>query len=163
MFEDQGQKVGFVGLIDGLPFMGGDNWPAKPKEEMLREVAKEYDPEIDDSVSITDLYNLALKISIEQHIVPQGTPVDWIDRMLNEMILSSQRLATHTPRKGNFNAVYFSAEVGDITPKIIEGRLAWQNYCRSVTYIPIQATHMRMLDPEPSKVIAAAIDALLDD
>ncbi|NBT97535.1 MAG: hypothetical protein EBT43_06950, partial [Methylocystaceae bacterium] len=163
MFEDQGQKVGFVGLIDGLPFMGGDNGPAKPKEEMLREMAKEYDPEIDDSVSITDLYNLALKISIEQHIVPQGTPVEWIDRMLNEMILSSRRLATHTPRKGNFNAVYFSAEVGDITPEIIEGRLAWQNYCRSVTYIPIQTTHMRMLDPEPSKVIAAAIDAHIDD
>jgi hypothetical protein len=32
-----------------------------------------------------------------------------------------------------------------------------------VTYIPIQATHSRMLEQEPSKVIAAAIDALLDD
>jgi len=163
MFEDQGQKVGFVGLIDGLPIMSGDNGPAKSKEEMLREMAQDYGLEIDHSVSTADLYNLALKISIEQHIVPQGTPVDWIDRMLNEMILSSQRLAAHTPRKGNFNSVYFSSEAEDPTPEIIEGRLAWQNYCRSVTYIPIQTTHMRMLDLEPSKVIAAAIDALLDD
>ena len=130
---------------------------------MLREIVKNYDPEIDECINSEALYDLALKIAIEQHVVPQGTPVDWIDRMLNEMILSSQRLAAHTPRKGNFDAVYFSAEGEDTTSEIIEGRLAWQNYCRSVTYIPIQAAHMRMLDPEPSKVIAATIDLLLDD
>jgi hypothetical protein len=83
--------------------------------------------------------------------------------MLNEMILSGQRLASYSPRKGSFDAVYFSAEAEDATPEIIEARLAWKDYCKSVTYIPIQATHMRMLEEEPSKVIAAAIDALLDD
>jgi thioesterase domain-containing protein len=163
MFEQQGKKIGFVGLIDGSPFMDVANEPAKSKEEMLREMAKEYDPEIDYSVSVASLYDLALKVSIEQHIVPPGTPVEWLDRMLHEMILSSQRLAAHTPRKGNFDAVYFSAEAEDATPEIIKGRLAWEDYCKSVTYIPIQATHSRMLEEEPSKVIAAAIDALLYD
>ncbi|GDX39459.1 hypothetical protein LBMAG20_16740 [Methylocystaceae bacterium] len=143
--------------------MSGDNGPTKPKEEMLREMVKNYYPEIDECIDTVALNDLALKISIEQHIVPSETPIEWVDRMLNEMILSSQRLATYVPRKGNFNAVYFSAEAEDSTPEIIEGRLAWQNYCRSVTYIPIKSTHMRMLELEPSKVITAAIDAVLDD
>ena len=163
LLEERGQNVGFVGLIDGLPFMDTTNEPVKSKEELLREMAKAYDPEIDDCISSTELFDLALKLSIEQHIVPPGTPIEWLDRMLTEMILSSQRLAAHTPRKGNFDAVYFSAEAGKVAHEIIQDRLAWKDYCRSVTYIPIQARHNRMLDPEPSKVIAAAIDALLDD
>ena len=161
-FEQQGKKIGFVGLIDGLLFMDAAE-PAKSKEEMLRERAKEYDPEIDYSVSVADLYDLALKVYVDQHIVPQGTPIEWLDRMLNEMILSVQRLAGYTPRKGSFDAVYFSAENEEAKPEIIKGRLAWEDYCKSVTYIPVQATHMRMLDLEPSQVIAATIDALLDD
>jgi len=161
-FERQGRKIGFVGLIDGSPFMDAAE-PANSKEEMLREMVKHYGLEIDDSVFSSDLYDLALKISVEQHIVPPGTPIEWLDRVLNEMILSGQRLASYSPCKGSFDAVYFSAEAEDATPKIIEGRLAWKDYCKSVTYIPIQATHMRMLEQAPSKVMAAAIDALLDD
>jgi hypothetical protein len=53
-------------------------------------MAKDYGLEIDDSVFSPELYDLALKVSVEQHIVPQGTPIEWLDRMLSEMNLISQ-------------------------------------------------------------------------
>jgi thioesterase domain-containing protein/acyl carrier protein len=163
LFAERGYVVGLLGLIDGLPRVRRNHETARSNEELLREMLKDHGFDIDDNASTNDLYNLFLKISIDKDFVSPETPVDWIDRMLNEMILSSQRLSAFTPCKGSFKAVYFSAELGDITPEIIEGRLAWKNYCTNVTYIPIHATHTRMLDPEPSRKIAAAIDALLDD
>jgi thioesterase domain-containing protein len=162
-FEESGSAIGFVGFIDGIPFIDRSSKSPESLEEMLREMLRNYGLEIDDSVSYYRLRDLALNIFIEQNIVPSETPVTWIDRMLNEMNLSSQRLFNHIPKKGNFDAVYFSAEQGKISSQGIANGLVWEKYCRSVKFIPIQATHMNILDFEPSKAIAASIDKILDD
>jgi len=161
LFENRGQKVGFVGLIDGTPLVHAGNEFINTKEDILRELVSNYGLKNENYTTKETLYKIAIELLVKQEIIPRDTPVEWIDRILNEMILSGQRLANYIPRKGNFNAVYFSAEAGNITPEIIAGRLAWKSYCRSVSYVPVQATHLTMLDPEPSKVIAATINSLL--
>lgn len=67
----------------------------------------EYGFALNNNITLEELYNLALMIAIEENIVSPDTPIEWLDRILNEMILSRQRLSSHFPRKGNFNAVFF--------------------------------------------------------
>lgn len=103
--EKERRDIGIVGLIDSyLPVSKRHNEPVI-KEEMLCPMANSYGLEIDIAVSYSELCNPALKISVEQHVVPPGTPVAWAVRTLNEMITSDQRLTDYLPYKGKFDAV----------------------------------------------------------
>jgi thioesterase domain-containing protein len=82
--------------------------------------------------------------------------------MLNEMIQSSQRISKLNQSHGSFEAIYFSANKEEQTEKLKEMRMAWKEYCSTIIYIPVDSMHLRMLELEPSKVIAAKIDELIE-
>jgi non-ribosomal peptide synthase protein (TIGR01720 family) len=163
ILEKMGRRIGFVGLIDQPPHIAVQDSQFKTKDEHISEIAKELELVISDNHDSSEISKIFLDFFVNRQIVQPTTPITWVGRFLNEMSLGRRRLESHRVNKGNFDAVFFAGDAVTPTLEIIEERLKWKNYCKSVTYIPIQATHMRMLDPEPSKVIAAAIDALLDD
>lgn len=158
-----GRQIGFVGLIDQPPHIVVQDSQFKTKDEHISEIAKALGLVISDDHDSFEISKILLHFYVNRQIVPPTTPITWVGRFLNEMSLGRRRLECHSVNKGNFDAVFFAGDAVKPTPEIIESRLEWKEYCRNVTYVPIHATHNRMLDPEPSKVIAAAIDAILNN
>lgn len=157
-FEDKGRDIGFVGLIDSFLPKKLNPEDYQSKEEIIIAMARDFGWDVSENIRGEELYNLALSLAVDQGIVPLGTPLEWVDRLLIETSLASSRLMTYQPKIGHFDAVYFSAQLDDRTSESLERKLAWKNYCREVTYISIQENHMRILDAVPSKLIARMID-----
>ena len=109
-----------------------------------------------------DLLELILESFVKEGLVPRETPIQWVDRMLTELLLSGQRLSTHRTRKGNFDLVYLLAASADLDLAANEKRMHWGEYCRSIKYVPVQTKHNGMLDPEPAQLIAKIVDSFLE-
>ena len=158
-------------VASGVFSVMNDEWLTKPKkvnfedcqskEEIIVAMAKDFGLEVKANTSRERLFEIALSLAVNQGIIPIGTPIEWVDRLLNETIAASRRLMDYNPRMGKFDMVYFSAELDDLTPDSLERRLAWEKYCRSVFYFPIQESHMRILDMAPSSIIAKFIDSYI--
>jgi thioesterase domain-containing protein/acyl carrier protein len=160
--EQIGREIGILGLIDSAPKIDQVDISQPTKDEILADIARNYGMDTSGQVSQTEMQQFALDVLIEKKLVPPETPIIWVDRMLNEMIQSSQRIFKLNQSHGNFEAVYFSANKEVQTEKLKEMRMAWKQYCSKVTYIPVESMHLRMLELEPSKVIAAKIDELIE-
>jgi thioesterase domain-containing protein len=160
-FQDKGRDIGFVGLIDSFLPKKINPEDCQSKEEIIIAMAEDFGFEVKANTTREQLFKIALSLAVNQGIIPIGTPLEWVDRLLNETIAASRRLTDYNPRIGKFDMVYFSAELDDLTPDSLERRLAWKKYCRSVVYHPIQEKHMRILDVAPSSIIAKIIDAYI--
>jgi len=163
VFSQMGRQIGTVALMDSTPSSATSGQVVQSREELLRSMAKEYGWKAKKGVGTEALSELVLKYLIEQRQVPAGTPVQWVDRMITELVLSGERLSTHTVAKGNFNTIYFLAAAEQSDHELDEKRLSWTKYCRNVKYVPVQTLHNRMLEADPSKVIAKALDAFFEE
>jgi thioesterase domain-containing protein/aryl carrier-like protein len=161
VFSERGRQIGGVALIDSVLPSGISDQVVQSREALLRSMAKEYGWKETKGVGTDFLLKMVLLYLIEQRQVPVGTPVQWVDRMINEIILSGERLISHDVVKGNFDAVYFLAAAEKTDDEITGKRLIWNHYCRSVQYVPIQTLHNRMLEADPSKAIAKVLDVFL--
>ncbi|MBM3575897.1 MAG: AMP-binding protein, partial [Alphaproteobacteria bacterium] len=159
--ERRGRTIGILGLIDSAPKIDQSDISQPTKDDILSDIARNYGMDISGEVTQSDMQKFALEVLIEEKLIPPGTPIVWVDRMLNEMIQSSQRISSLTQSYGNFEAVYFSANKEEQTEMLIKIRMAWKQYCSKVIYFPVDSMHLRMLELEPSKVIAAKIDELV--
>jgi thioesterase domain-containing protein/acyl carrier protein len=162
VFSQRGRQIGTVALIDSVPSSAISGQVVQSREALLRSMAKEYGWKGKKGVGAEDLSEMVLKYLIEQCQVPAGTPVQWVDRMINEVILSGERLSTHDVAKGNFDAVYFLAAAEKADDELTEKRLSWNHYCRSVQYVPVQTLHNRMLEAGPSKTMAKVLDTFFE-
>ena len=113
------------------------------------------------NVTKAEMYKFALDVLIEKELVPTDTPIVWVDRMLNEMIQSSQRISEINQSHGAFEAIYFIASKENQTKKINDMQQAWKQYCLKITYVSVDSSHLHMLDAEPAKIIASNIDVAL--
>jgi thioesterase domain-containing protein len=161
LLQELGREIGIVALVDSVPVTESIVQPIETREGLLLEIAKEYGWVQSENIETSELSEVVLNFLAHQNQIPSGTPVDWIDRMVQETLLSASRLSEHRTRKGDFDAIYFSAEGERADAELITKRLAWHHYCREVKYFPIDSTHNRMLDPNPSKKIADVVDRIL--
>ncbi len=162
VFAEKGRKIGMVAMMDSVPPSEAYGTVVQTKESLLHAIAKEYGWKPHEGATQDELSRMVLQFFIEQNQVPVGTPVEWIDRMLNELILSGGRISTHRAKNANFDVLYFLASLEKADAELNERRSSWQNYCRKVNYVPIETLHNRMLDPAPSKAMAKVIDSFLE-
>jgi thioesterase domain-containing protein len=160
--EQRGRKIGILGLVDSAPKIDQVDIGQPTKDEILADIARNYGMDTSGHATQTEMQKFALEVLIKDKLVPPGTPIIWVDRMLNEMIQSSQRISKLNQSHGSFEAIYFSANKEEQTEKLKEMRMAWKEYCSTIIYIPVDSMHLRMLELEPSKVIAAKIDELIE-
>jgi thioesterase domain-containing protein len=85
-----------------------------------------------------------------------------MDRLLERTVLDNKMIKKLKPRRGGFDITYFIADAEEVTSEINARRFGWRHYCRSIKYVSVQTRHILMLFPEPSKVIAAAIDDIFE-
>jgi thioesterase domain-containing protein/aryl carrier-like protein len=161
VFSEMGRKIGAVVLMDSAPPTAGPVEEAPSKAQLLQSMAKAYGWEPEENASANELLEMILVSFVKESLVPTGTPIQWVDRMLTELILSGQRLSTHRVRQGDFDLIYLLAAAINPDPEVDDKRLTWDSYCRSVRYVPVQTFHNGMLDPEPAKTIANVVDGLL--
>ncbi|MFM8859330.1 MAG: hypothetical protein ACKOEW_04430, partial [Methylocystis sp.] len=133
------------------------------KNNLIKGYAKEFGYCIDDLVGSDEYLNILKMILTEQNISPEGTTIEWVGRVLNEMYLGNQRIILHEPKKGNFDIVYFSAVSEDTTPDLLKKKRAWRGFCKKITFIPIQEKHSKILEPAPSKLIAEMVDLFFSE
>jgi thioesterase domain-containing protein/aryl carrier-like protein len=162
VFADKGREIGLLALLDSTPPSKAVSSEPQTKESLLQLMAKEYGWTPDQPSSTAELSEKVLSFFVEQNQVPAGTPIEWLDRMVNELIMSSARMRDHRVSKGNFDVVYFVATEEKADAELTEKRQSWVENCRNVKYEFVHSLHNRMLEAAPSKVIAKVLNALLD-
>ncbi|MFM8859570.1 MAG: thioesterase domain-containing protein, partial [Methylocystis sp.] len=154
--ERRGKTIELFGILDGaVP----GSLSTKKDQTRLETLQDFLIDDIKNVKNITDydwLFQRAVNLMINKY-APEGTPAEFANRILEEMILSVSRMNSLVLGKGSFDAVYFAADADPASQKMLKAREQWQEHCRSVTYISVEATHAKLLDIEPSQFIASYI------
>ena len=158
--------MGIVAMLDSTLFDTNLNGQTESKAELLATIAAELGWVPSESRSLTELSELILTSLIASHQVPSDTPLEWVDRMTNEVFCSGQRLKSHCASRVNLNLIFFFAELEDSDEddryqELQSKRLEWKNLCQRVEYIPIRSKHYRMLESATAKVIAGKLNDLM--
>ena len=159
--EKKGRTVGLVGLLDGMIPGSSDEEQKQSRLEILQELVAEYIEGANDITNYDQLLGLAVSLMIQKGFAPEGTPAEFANRMVEEMVLSGTRMRGYFLGEGRFDSVYFAADAEPPSQETTDMRQQWLNYCRSVTYVSIEATHNKLLESEPSQTIAAYIQRYL--
>ncbi len=159
--EKKGRTIGLVGLLDGMIPGSSDEEQKQSRLEILQEQVVEYIEGADNITNYDQLLELAVDLMVQKGYAPEGTPAEFANRTMEEMLLSSERMRGYVLDKGTFDAVYFAADAEEPSQETVYARQQWRNYCRSVTYVSIKATHVKLLELEPSHTITAYIQRYL--
>ena len=155
--ERRGKTIVLLGILDGAV---SGSFSTKKDQTRLETLQDLLINDIDNVKNITDydwLLKRAVNLMVLNNFAPEGTPAEFANRIVEEMILSGSRMNSLVLGKGSFDAVYFAADADPASQIMLKAREQWQKHCRSVTYVSVEATHQKLLDLEPSQSIASYI------
>ena len=159
--EKRGEKIAFLGNLDGYVPEPGSLPRGPSKVDLLRGYLIEVTEYIDANMDYDDLLRHGLNYLIKQGLIPAEAQIEHVDRTIEEMILSNKRFIGYNLHKGSFNSVYFSADGAEVSEETKNARQKWEDYCGSVEYISVAATHNKMLENEASLILACHLNRIL--
>jgi thioesterase domain-containing protein len=162
VLEDRGRSIRFVGLLDS-PFVTSKFIEEEiSKRDLLLITARVAGLQLEGIADYSEMARIFWKHLLQQKIPLHVKTLDLMDRLLERAVLDTKMIKQLKPRRGGFDITYFIADAEEVTSEINARRIGWRHYCRSINYISVQTRHILMLLPEPSKVIAAAIDDIFE-
>ena len=159
--EKKGRTIGLVGLLDGSIPSPSYVEQKQSRLDILKELVREFTDSTDKITDYNYLLELVVCLFVEVGYVPEGTPIEFANRMVEEIISFGQRMHGCVLNKGAFDAVYFAADAEEPSQETVDMRQQWRSYCRSVTYVSIKATHVKLLELGPSQAMAVYIQRYL--
>ena len=160
--EERGRIIRFVGLLDS-PFSTTEFIEEeKSKRDLLLMSAMVAGLHLEEIADYSEMARIFWKHLLQQKIPLHVKTLDLMDRLLERTVLDNKMIKKLKPRRGGFDITYFIADAEEVTSEINARRFGWRHYCRSINYVSVQTRHILMLFPEPSKVIAAAIDDIFE-
>jgi thioesterase domain-containing protein len=159
--SEQGRDIGFVGIIDSVPPEPNIDSATKNSKEALIKTIVGDDGSSTEGLSTSELYDRLLARLIERKYLPHGADIHLIVRMIEEMLLSEQRIAEHEVRQADFDIHFFLAAAEAADAMLSRRRQSWDRYCRRVEVFPINEMHSKMLDPVPAAAIATVVSDFL--
>ena len=160
--EDRGRIIRFVGLLDSPFSTTAFIEEEKSKRDLLLMTAMVAGLQLEEIADYSEMARIFWKHLLQQKIPLHVKTLDLMDRLLERTVLDNKMIKKLKPRRGGFDITYFIADAEEVTSEINARRFGWRHYCRSIKYVSVQTRHIIMLFPEPSKVIAAAIDDIFD-
>jgi thioesterase domain-containing protein len=159
--ETEGEEVALLAMLDSsaLP----EETTSLDTETTLRGLLKDTGISEDAIPDGREEQLLLLReLLIDRGLVPALVPIDWVERVVTQMVAAPRLLSAHDKGCCNAPILMFRATLGD-TPEDPEA-LNWQPYSGTGQVdIPIAARHTAMLDPEPSAEITRTLAAYLLD
>ncbi|MFM8858561.1 MAG: thioesterase domain-containing protein, partial [Methylocystis sp.] len=159
--EKRGEKIEFLANLDG--YVPGSVSLEKDlsKIGLLREQLIEVTENLDENMDYDDLLRHGLNHLIKKGLIPTEAQIEHVDRIIEEMVLSSKRVIGYNLHKGSFNSVYFSADGAELSQDTKNARQKWREYCSSVEYISVPVTHNRMLENEGPLILGCLLNRYL--
>ena len=133
------------------------------KAEAIKEILIEFGGDINMDIDYDSLLSLLLNYMVKEGLMPAEAQVEYVDRIVEELVLNSQRSSGYRLHQGSFRTIYFAADAVAVSKETIKDRDKWRNYCSEVEYVSVPVKHMTMLGESASSIIALNLNRYLSE
>ncbi|NDB69833.1 MAG: hypothetical protein EB015_17890, partial [Methylocystaceae bacterium] len=161
--ERVGEEVALMVNFDGYVPRAHTSQKEQTKAEAIKEILIEFGGDINMDIDYDSLLSLLLNYMVKEGLMPAEAQVEYVDRIVEELVLNSQRSSGYRLHQGSFRTIYFAADAVAVSKETIKDRDKWRNYCSEVEYVSVPVKHMTMLGEGASSIIALNLNRYLSE